>query len=260
MNKKLKGRVALVTGAGRGIGRAIAMALAREGAIVAATARSGPELDSLLQQIRAMGGAGMAVEADLAQASSPARIVSEVQAELGSVDILVNNAGVVSAEDPRPVVDFNDEFWARTLAVNLTAVYLLCKALLPALLEKRAGRIINIASLAGKTGLMHGCAYAASKHGLLGLTRTLALEVAEQGITVNAICPGPVRSVANDKRVRYDAERLGATFEELERRLTPMGRRLDPEEIAPLAVFLASNEAAAITGQAFNVCGGALAV
>src|ERR1700749_1212922 len=99
MNRKLKGRVALVTGAGRGIGRAIAMALAREGAIVAATARSGSELDSLLQQIRNLGGAGMAVKADLSQVSSPARIVSEVQAEFGSVDILVNNAGVVSAED-----------------------------------------------------------------------------------------------------------------------------------------------------------------
>jgi len=260
MNRKLKDKVALVTGAGRGIGRAIAMALAREGAIVAATARSGSELDSLLQQIRNLGGAGMAVKADLSQASSPARIVSEVQAEFGSVDILVNNAGVVSSEDPRPVVNFNDEFWVRTLAVNLTAVYLLCKALLPALLEKKAGRIINIASLAGKTGLLHGCAYAASKHGLLGLTRTLALEVADQGITVNAICPGPVRSAANDKRVGYDAERLGMPFEELERRLTPMGRRLEPEEIAPLAVFLASDEAAAITGQAFNVCGGTLVI
>ncbi len=258
MSKKLKNRVALVTGAGRGIGRAIAMALIQEGATVAGTARTGSELESLTKQIRDAGGIGMAITADLADASSPSRIVSEVQNAFGGVDILVNNAGVVSAEDPRPLVGFNDEFWQRTIAVNLTAVYLLCKAILPALLQKRAGRIINIASLAGKTGLMHGCAYAASKHGLIGLTRTLALEVADQGITVNAICPGAVRSVANDKRVDYDAKRLGVSFDELERRLTPLGRRLEPAEIAPLAVFLASDEAAAITGQAFNVCGGTL--
>ncbi len=258
MSKKLKNRVALVTGAGRGIGRAIAMALIQEGATVAGTARTGSELESLTKQIRDAGGIGMAITADLADASSPSRIVSEVQNAFGGVDILVNNAGVVSAEDPRPLVGFNDEFWQRTIAVNLTAVYLLCKAILPALLQKKAGRIINIASLAGKTGLMHGCAYAASKHGLIGLTRTLALEVADQGITVNAICPGAVRSVANDKRVDYDAKRLGVSFDELERRLTPLGRRLEPAEIAPLAVFLASDEAAAITGQAFNVCGGTL--
>lgn len=257
-NRKLQNKVALVTGAGRGIGRAIAISLAREGATVAGMARTRSELESLMQQIRQANGVGMEIEADLADASSPARIVTDVLRAFGTVDILVNNAGVVSAEDPRPVVSFNDEFWNRTLMVNLTAVYLLCKTVLPTLLKKKAGRIINIASLAGKTGLIHGCAYAASKHGLLGLTRALALEVADEGITVNAICPGPVRSVASDKRIGYDAKRLGVAVEDLERRLTPLGRRLVPEEIAPLAVFLASDDGAAITGQAFNVCGGAL--
>lgn len=258
MEKKLNNRVALVTGAGRGIGRAISMALVREGATVAGTARTHSELESLLHEIRDAGGTGIAVEADLADSSSPARIVAEVLRTLGTIDILVNNAGVVSAEDPRPMVSFNDEFWHRTLAVNLTAVYLLCKALLPVLLEKKAGRIINIASLAGKTGLIHGCAYAASKHGLLGLTRTMALEVAGDGITVNAICPGPVRSMANDKRLAYDAKRLGIGADQLERQITPIGRRLAPQEIAPMAVLLASDEGAGITGQAFNICGGSL--
>ena len=226
-----------MTGAGRGIGRAIALALVGEGASLAATARSRAELENLVAETRARGGKAVFIEADLADVSSPKQIADRVLEAFGTVDILVNNAGVVSADDPRPLVEFRDEFWNRTLAVNLTAPYLLCKALLPTLLKKKSGRIINIASLAGKTGLMHGCAYAASKHGLLGLTRSLALEVADQGVTVNAICPGPVRSVASDKRVRYDADRLGIGFEDLEKRLTPIGRRLVPEEIAPLAVL-----------------------
>ena len=118
------------------------------------------------------------------------------------------------------------------------------------------GRIITIASINGKIGSFHGAAYAASKHGVLGLTRSVALEVARDGITVNAICPGPVRTEMNDRRVEYDAKRLGVSFAELESRLTPIGRRLDPDEIVPMAVLLASDESAAITGQAFNVCGG----
>jgi meso-butanediol dehydrogenase/(S,S)-butanediol dehydrogenase/diacetyl reductase len=258
--KKLQGRVALVTGGGRGIGRAIALAYAREGAKLAIAARTHDELAAVAGEIQQAGSEAVCIDADLGESSSPARVVRQTLEAFGTLDILVNNAGVVSASDPRPVVDFRDEFWNMTLAVNLTAPYLLCKAFLPTFLAKKSGRIINVASLAGKMGLIHGSAYAASKHGLLGLTRCLALEVADQGITVNAICPGPVRSVANDKRVRYDAGRLGTTFEDLERRITPIGRRLDPEEMAPLAVLLASDESAAITGQAFNVCGGALMV
>jgi NAD(P)-dependent dehydrogenase (short-subunit alcohol dehydrogenase family) len=259
-NRKLEGKVALVTGAGRGIGRAIALAFAREGASVAIAARTHSELAGVVAEIKHAGGNAVSIDADLADTSSPQQMVRATVAAFGPIAILVNNAGVVSAADPRPVADFRDEFWNLTLTVNLTAPYLLCKAVLPAMLEKKHGRIINVASLAGKVGLVHGSAYAASKHGLLGLTRSLAIEVADRGITVNAICPGPVRSAANDKRVRYDSERLGVSFEELEHRLTPIGRRLDPEEMAPVAVLLASEESAAITGQAINVCGGALMI
>ena len=144
------------------------------------------------------------------------------------------------------------------MAVNLTAPYLLCKAALPSMLARRWGRVINVASINGKIGSLHGAAYAASKHGLLGLTRTLAMEVARDGITVNAICPGPVHTVMNDRRVAYDAQRRGVSFEEQANSMTAIGGRLEPEDVAPLAVYLAGDEARMVTGQAFNVCGGVL--
>jgi NAD(P)-dependent dehydrogenase (short-subunit alcohol dehydrogenase family) len=126
------------------------------------------------------------------------------------------------------------------------------------MLSRHWGRIITIASINSKTGSLHGAAYAASKHGVLGLTRTLAMEVAEHGITVNAICPGPVRTVMNEKRLEYDAQRRGIAFKDLEASLNPIGRRLEPEEIAPLAVYLASDAAATVIGQAINIDGGLL--
>jgi ketoreductase len=129
---------------------------------------------------------------------------------------------------------------------------------LPEMLSRKWGRIITIASVNGKIGSLHGAAYAASKHGVLGLTRTLAQEVAASGITVNAICPGPVHTVMNDRRIEYDAQRRGVAFNEQEASLTPLGRRLEPEEIAPLAVYLASDAAAAVVGQAINIDGGVL--
>ena len=130
------------------------------------------------------------------------------------------------------------------------------KTVLPSLLKKNRGRIINIASVASKSPQVHGVAYAASKHGLLGLTRTLALEMAPSGITVNAICPGPVQTEMNDKRIEYDAKRLGRTLAEIEANIIPIGRRLQPKEIVPMAILLASADSSAITGQAFNICGG----
>ena len=254
--RKLEGRVALITGASRGIGRAIARGYAREGAVMAVTARNATELESLVEEIRQGGGQAVAIPADLAEAAAPARVVQQALESFGTIDILVNNAGIGSSSSPRPVVDFDDAFWNRTLALNLTAPYLFTKAVLPVLLAKKWGRIINIASINGKLPAIHGAAYTASKHGLLGLTRTVALEVAREGITVNANCPGPVHTEMNDRRVAYDAGRLGISIPELESRLTPIGRRLEPEEIVPMAVLLASGESAAITGQAFNVCGG----
>jgi len=246
----------LITGTSRGIGRAIAVGFGREGAAVGVTARSAVALQTLVDEIRQGGGKALAIPADLADVAVPARVVQQVLDSFGTIDILVNNAGIGSSSSPRPMVEFDDAFWHKTLALNLTAPYLLTKAVLPILLAKKWGRIINIASINGKLPAMHAAAYTASKHGLLGLTRALALEVAREGITVNAICPGPVHTEMNDRRVEYDAKRLGISIPELESRLTPIGRRLEPEEIVPMAVLLASAESAAITGQAFNVCGG----
>jgi NAD(P)-dependent dehydrogenase (short-subunit alcohol dehydrogenase family) len=254
----LHDRVALVTGAGRGIGRAIALAYAAEGARVALTARTTSELDEVLGKIRSSGGTALAISADLADRAAPAKVVEQVEKALGPVEILVNNAGVGSSSNPKPVVDFDDDFWDLSLALNLTAPYLLCKAVVPGMLKRKWGRIITTASINSKIGSLHGAAYAASKHGVVGLTRSLALEVARDGITVNAICPGPVHTIMNDRRVEYDAKRRGVSFDEVANGWTPMGRRLEPEEVAPLAVYLASDASATMTGQALNIDGGLL--
>lgn len=253
---KLENRVALVTGGGRGIGRAIAIALAEEGANVTVTARSENELEEVVSTITAKGGKAQALTADLTNRKEPARIVQQISETSGPIDVLVNNAGVGSSSNPKPVIDFDDEFWDLSIMVNLTAPYLLCKAVLPAMREKGWGRIITVASINGKIASFHGVAYSASKHGVLGLTRTLAVEEAKNGITVNAICPGPVKTVMNDRRIEYDANRRGVPLEEHEAGMTPMGRRLEPEEIAPLAVYFASEEARSVTGQSWNIDGG----
>ena len=252
----LKDRIALVTGAGRGIGRAIAVALADAGVRVGAAARSTGELDSLASEITSHGGEVVTIPADLSDRTVPNQLVAQVRDRLGAVDILVNNAGVGSSQNPKPLINFDDEFWDLSLAVNLTAPYLLCKAVLPDMMDRRWGRIIMIASVNSRTGSLHGAAYAASKHGLLGVTRTLAMEVAKEGITVNAICPGPVRTAMNDKRIQYDAERLGVEPDKHEKSVTLIGGRLAPEDIAPMAVYLASDRGRMITGQAYNIDGG----
>ena len=253
---KLSNRVALVTGAGRGIGRAIALALSAEGAKVAIAARTRSELGEVDSVIRSKGAESVPIEADLTRRSQPARLASVVRQRLGPVDILVNNAAIGGGPKFKSVADFDDDHWDLSLTLNLTAPYLLTKAVLPSMLERGWGRVITVASINSQRPSYHGCAYAASKHGVLGFMRSLALEVAPYGVTANCICPGPVETAMLAKRIAYDSRRLGRSQEEHIQQMTPMGGILTPEDIAPMAVYLASEDARAITGQAYNICGG----
>jgi NAD(P)-dependent dehydrogenase (short-subunit alcohol dehydrogenase family) len=249
-------RVALVTGAGRGIGRASAIALAASGSPVVVAARSTDELDAVVSEIAAAGGESAALACDLTDRSESTTLLERAASPFGPIDILVNNAGIGSSAEPRPLAEFRDAFWDETLELNLTAPYLLSKAALPHMREQGWGRIVTVASINGRIPSPFSGAYVASKHGVIGLMRVLALEHAAEGITVNCVCPGPVRTRVNDARIAFDAQRLGRTTEDYEQGLTPIGGRLEPEDIAPMVVYLASDAARMITGQAYNVDGG----
>jgi len=255
----LENKIAVVTGAGRGIGKGIALGFAREGATVVVTARTTEELRDVEAEIGGLGQKAMTITADLAQRGAPEHVINQVLEKFGTIDVVVNNAAVGSAYSQKPLLEYDDDFWDYSLALNLTAPYYFCKIAAPVMKAKKWGRIINIASLAGKMPLLHGAAYAATKLGLIGFTRAIALELAPDGITVNAICPGPVKTKMGKKRIAQDSARLGISVEDWEKRLTPpIGRFIFPEDFAPISVLLASDAGGAITGQTINVCGGTL--
>jgi NAD(P)-dependent dehydrogenase (short-subunit alcohol dehydrogenase family) len=255
---KLNDKTALVTGGGRGIGAAIAVAFAEQGADVIVAARSVDQLGETVSRIEACGRKGIAIPADFNRREAIASLVESIFAQFPRIDILVNNAGIGSGKNAKLVVDFDDDFWDMSIALNLTVPYLLTKAFLPGMIEAGWGRIINISSILGKMGIPTGAAYSASKHGLIGLTRTAALETATTGVTVNAICPGPIRTTMLASRMQATAELSGESLAELEKSMNPMQRLLEPDEVAELAVFLASDSAKSITGQAYNISGGAI--
>lgn len=255
---KLAGKKALVTGASRGIGRAIAIAYAREGADVIVTARSRSDLLVVRDAIVALGRRCVVIEADLAADGAVDHLWREVERDAGGVDILVNNAGLGSSATPKPVVAFDDDFWDLTLRVNLTVPYQLCKKALPGMAARKYGRVIAIASINALRGGVCDSAYTASKSGLVGLMRTVAREHVKDGVTSNAICPGTCATRTADARLQYEATRTGRTLDEVNRCIGPMGRRLEPEELTPMAIYLASAEAAMTTGQTFVIDGGQL--
>jgi 3-hydroxybutyrate dehydrogenase len=253
---KVPDRIALVTGGGRGIGRAIALAFAREGAHVAVTARTSSELDAVAAEVRALGRKALAVPCDVGDRTQVDDAVRRVTEHLGRVEILVNNAGIaVSAK----LLETDEDLWERHLRIHLTGAFFMTRAVLPGMLSARWGRVINIASIAGRQGYPYITAYTASKHGLLGLTRALAQEVVTAGVTVNAICPGYVATDLTWAGARNIQERTGRTYDEAVRSLaahSPQKRLIEPEEVAAVAVLLASDEGRGVTAQAWNVDGG----
>jgi len=255
---RLANKIALITGGGRGIGRANAFAFAREGAHVAVVARTESEVVRVAAEVKnECGVETMHAACDVANAADVARVLAQVTATFGrACDILVNNAGIAESV---PFVKTDDEFWQRHLAVNLNGTFYCMRAALPAMLERGWGRIINIASIAGKTGAPYIAAYAASKHGVLGLTRSVALEVATKGVTVNAICPGYVDTDMTTRALeRIEAKTGRSATDALEaiKRMNPQQRLVMPEEVAAVALLLASDEGRGINGQAINVDGG----
>ena len=250
MDTKLNDKVALITGGGRGIGRAIALTFAQHGARVAVAARSREQVESVAKEI---GNNAVALVCDVSNADQVAGIFADIKP-----DILVNNAGIAESAT---LVNTTDELWHRHLAINLSGTFYCSRAALPAMLEKRWGRIINIASIAAKTGAPYIAAYAASKHGVLGLTRVVALEVATSGITVNAICPGYVDTDMVSRGVEQITAKTGRSAEEaveLLKRMSPQNRLVSAEEVAAMALLLASEEGRGITGQGINIDGGSV--
>jgi len=236
---KFAERTVLVTGAGRGIGRSVALRFAEEGARVALVARSASELGETERLVRGAGGRGLILPADVTAHGAAEECVRRAEAELGPVDVLINNAGVFVW---RPFLELTPEDWDRVLTTNLTGAANFCRAVLPGMVKRRRGRIVNVASVHGIRGDANVSAQSAAKFGLIGLTQSLAREFREHNIAVNAVCPGAVEN-------RLDE--TGAA-----ERASPLAEKLWPRDVARTVLFLASDDAAAITGAALEVYGG----
>ena len=250
MTQRLEGKSAVITGGGRGIGKAIALAYAREGARCVVTSRRFEDLEQTAAE--APDGLVTAVACDVSDDSSVKEMADRVHEMFGGVDIVVNNAGIHAAGR---FMDIEPETYSLLYEVNVVGIVRISQAFLPGMLERGRGSVVNIASTAGLFESPGQAPYNASKHGAVGLTRCMALELAATGVTCNAICPGSVDTPMLDGF----ADLVGAESEELRAQLaqrTPMGRILDPSEIADLAVYLGSDESSGMTGQTMAISNG----
>ena len=236
---RLRGRTALVTGAGRGIGRSIALRFAEEGARVALVARTAPELEETARLAQEAGSQSLAIPADVTAPGSARECVRRAEETLGPIDVLVNNAGVFIWQ---PFLELTPEDWNLVISTNLTGAANFCRAVLPGMVARRRGRIVHVASVHGIRGDANVTAQSAAKFGLIGLTQSLAREFREHNIAVNAVCPGAVEN-------RLEEEGTAT-------RRAPLSEKLWPRDVARTVVFLASDDAAAITGVALEVYGG----
>ena len=242
-----------MTGAGRGIGRAVAVRLAAEGYRVALTARSADQLE---ETARLCGGETLVVPADMLDPAAPDVVAARVEEVWGPVAVLVANAG---AGESSPVDRTTDEMWQRQIDLNLTAPFRCVRRVVPGMVEQEWGRIVVLASIAAKRGEPYIAAYTAAKHGALGLVRSVAAELARTGVTVNAVCPAYVDTSMTDESVATISERTGRTSDEaraiLERK-QPIGRLINVDEVADAVMFCVAN--GGVTGQGINVDGGAV--
>ncbi|WP_419940397.1 SDR family NAD(P)-dependent oxidoreductase [Candidatus Palauibacter sp.] len=253
----IAGRGALMTGGGRGIGAAAARALADRGVRIVVSARGTDEIEAVAAELRARGTEAWAVTCDVSEPADVAALCREAAGRLGTVDILVNNAGVASSAS---VTRLALEEWTRLWTVNATGAFLAMQGVLPGMIERGWGRIVNVASVAALRGARYIGGYAASKHALLGLTRSAAAEVAASGVTVNAVCPGYVDTPMTDATIANIVRRTG--MEEtaaLDAVLatTPQRRLIAPEEVAAAVAFLCEETARSINGQTVVLDGGA---
>jgi meso-butanediol dehydrogenase/(S,S)-butanediol dehydrogenase/diacetyl reductase len=260
---RLGGKVAIVTGGGSGIGRGIVLAMAREGADIAIPDIQVINAEKVADEVRALGRKVLAMKTDVTSSADVKAMVERTREALGKVDILVNNAGM-AAPPGMPFTNNTEDDWDRAFAVNTKSVFLTCKAIAPYFIERKAGRIVNIASIAGPLAAQTMPAYSVAKGGVITFTRVLAKELAAHGVTVKAICPGVLYTEFWQKLAAHIASTNPAfagmtprqVFDKRVADIVPMKREQTPDDIGWAAVFLASDEARNITGQALNVDGG----